>query len=44
MLIFLRKSMSGGGAERQRNRGSKAGSGLTTVSPIRGLNPLTVRS
>ena len=45
-LFFERKraSMSRGGAERDGDRGSKAGSVLTASSPVWGLNSWTMRS
>ena len=36
--------MSGGGAEREEDRGSKAGSALTAQSPMKGSNPRTANS
>ena len=37
-FFFERKSTSGGGAEREGDTGSEAGSALRTVSPIWGAN------
>ena len=39
-----RTNISCGGAERQGDRGSKAGSVLTPENPVRGLNSQMVRS
>ena len=39
-----RERMSGGGTEREEDRGFKAGFVLTAVNPVQGSNPLTVRS
>ena len=38
-FTFERESMSRGGAEREGDRGSEAGSELTAVSPTWGSNP-----
>ena len=39
-----RMSISGGGAEKERDRGSEVGSMLTAKNPVRGLNSQIVRS
>ena len=39
MFIFEREKKSRGGAEREGDRGSEAGSALTTQSPTWGSNP-----
>ena len=43
-ILFLRESMSGGGAEREGDRGSEAGSELTAGSPTQGSSSRIVRS
>ena len=43
MFSFERENVSRGGAERERDRGSEAGSTLTAESPTRDLNPQTTR-
>ena len=40
LFIFERQSVSRGGAEREKDRGSEAGSALTADSPTWGSNPL----
>ena len=42
--LFLRESMNRGGAEREGDRGSQAGSTLTAESLMQGSNALIVRS
>ena len=48
MFIYIRERegerMRGGGAEREEDRGSEAGSVLTAESLMRGSNPRTMRS
>ena len=41
---FWRERASGGRAEKEGDRGSKAGSALTAANPMLGLNSRTVRS
>ena len=42
--LFLREREGGGGAEREGDRGSEAGSVLTGQSPMRVSNSRTMRS
>ena len=44
MFIFDRTNACGGGAEREGDRGSEAGSALTAESPIWGSNSRIVSS
>ena len=44
LFIFERQRVSRGGAEREGDRGSEAGSALTATSPMRGSNSPTERS
>ena len=43
-FLFERESASRGGASREGDRGSKAGSALIAASPLWGLKSQTVRS
>ena len=44
MFIFEKEHVSGGGAEREGDRGSVVGSVPTAESPMKGSNSRTVRS